>query len=816
MRTFIHFCSWCAILIICLYTPSAVAQVMPPPLQQQYYLQHTDTTQALRQMNDCPDFLFTFKKRLKSENFDVLTYEQYYKGKKILNTHASLLYQKGVLYKNVGHFISDCITALQPTLQIEDLEHFLKTIYPQANFFTAYQKNLAAAEMVYYTQNQQLLPVYVVYADVLPLHEKRMIWIDAHHACILYDEAAVSGCNSPANGIGYCSGALTFSTDFNTNNNNYVLRSCLAEDNTQIVHTTDGMTLQEYSDSDNIWDTDNADIKRATEAQVAISAANRYFYLKGIPFEYLPNQQEIRVEVNYPAQFAAYSNYENIFSFGKGAYSELALTAFEVAAHEYTHSVTYQNNGLQANGETGIINEAISDIYAVLIQRQYFGGEPNWHLGACIGGFNNERHLQTPNLFACADTYEGIHWTDAASKHQKSTVFSHWFYVLAEGESGINDQGRSYQVQGIGLEQAEAILFHTIAAYLGSSTTFEDFRANTLAACADLYGICSEAYAACNNAWQAVGLGQSLQLSPPEGLSQYSKGCRALLKFKNNGLPIYYIMLKVETDTEFAIIDTISYAVEDTLSILVENLEIGKSYVWQVRGACAADNIYTSEPAVFNISAPLEGAKIKAALLDFCSIRYIWEKDPLATEYSLETLEDVVLNPYYTTDTTLAIADYVFPNENYTVRFTTFYGEDCMVQSDSVFTLPPDTITCEISESFSYKFVTDCEGNTFISPFVINPLENRKYDFFIQYSGGEVELGADFYPLDGILWADIEQNTAILSLDIICYNEGSQCGSRRDAGETLIVYSEPSPVCTPPQGFQVSYKELDGFMCIGT
>ncbi|MFK7926158.1 MAG: PKD domain-containing protein, partial [Bacteroidia bacterium] len=84
---------------------------------------------------------------------------------------------------------------------------------------------------------------------------------------------------------------------------------------------------------------------------------------------------------------------------------------------------------------------------------------------------------------------------------------NHWFYLLAEGGSGTNDNQDNYQVDGLGMEKATQIAFRSLIYYLHPSTTYEEARFFHLQAAIDLYGACSEEAEQVIKAWYAVGVG---------------------------------------------------------------------------------------------------------------------------------------------------------------------------------------------------------------------------------------------------------------------------------------------------------------------
>ena len=188
------------------------------------------------------------------------------------------------------------------------------------------------------------------------------------------------------------------------------------------------------------------------------------------------------------------------------------LTAIDVLGHEITHGVTEHSAGLVYDQEAGALNESFSDIIGSCIERRAKPGGFSWLLGNDMSmtgtGFRN---LANPNQFGDPDTYQGDYWytgdLDHGGVHTNSGVQNFWFYLLVEGGAGTNDAGNTYNVQGIGMQHAGAIVFRSLTAYLNANAQYADARDASIQAATDLFGGCSAELAAVTNAWYAVGVG---------------------------------------------------------------------------------------------------------------------------------------------------------------------------------------------------------------------------------------------------------------------------------------------------------------------
>jgi len=119
--------------------------------------------------------------------------------------------------------------------------------------------------------------------------------------------------------------------------------------------------------------------------------------------------------------------------------------------------------------------------------------------------------MNNPNTFSHPDTYKGTYWMtgsyDNGGVHFNSSFQNHWFYLLVNGGSGMNDWDQNYSITGIGKSKAEAIAYRNLTVYLTPSSGYVDARAGAIQSAIDLYGAGSAEVVAVTDAWYAVGVG---------------------------------------------------------------------------------------------------------------------------------------------------------------------------------------------------------------------------------------------------------------------------------------------------------------------
>ena len=219
---------------------------------------------------------------------------------------------------------------------------------------------------------------------------------------------------------------------------------------------------------------------------------------------------------------------------GSGAVGPVA--AFDVVAHEFGHGVCQYTAGLiSGTAESGALNEGFSDIWGAAIEAWAAPTKQRWKIGEDIF-FNCLRDLQNPkNPFASEgshpNTYLGQFWRADGEPHNNSTVLSHWFYLLSQGGSGINDINNTFNVTGIGIDKSANIAYLT-EQNLNSNANYATARIVSIEAARQLYGLGSCEEKAVIDAWYAVGVG-NIYSAPNLEVSITQLGCNNAIAYIN-------------------------------------------------------------------------------------------------------------------------------------------------------------------------------------------------------------------------------------------------------------------------------------------
>ncbi len=220
-------------------------------------------------------------------------------------------------------------------------------------------------------------------------------------------------------------------------------------------------------------------------------------------------------------------NYDNAFwddtcfcmTYGDGSAFKV-LTSIDVAGHEMTHGVTSRTANLTYSGESGGLNESMSDINGTMVEFYSRGGS-----GSTIGNTGGnwligDQLSTTPLRFMIKPSKDGASpnaWSTSVGGldvHYSSGPMNRAFYFLSQGSSSVatDDAYSSYMpagMTGITNDKAARIAFRALTVKMTSSTNYAAARTAFLAAATDLYGATSDEYAAVENAFAAINVGKA-------------------------------------------------------------------------------------------------------------------------------------------------------------------------------------------------------------------------------------------------------------------------------------------------------------------
>lgn len=201
------------------------------------------------------------------------------------------------------------------------------------------------------------------------------------------------------------------------------------------------------------------------------------------------------------------------FGYGNSGINDSdSYTTLDIVAHEFTHGVDEFSANLDYSDESGALDESFADIFGEIVEQATENNwtNPTWLHAEDRTNVDYHRSFINPNDKNHPDTYLGSYWysgsDDNGGVHTNSSVQNHFFYILVEGKTGVNDIGNQYDVSGIGINDAIDIawLAHQ---YLFDAAEYIDARDAWIEAAIDLFGSCSNQAIQVGNAWHAVGVG---------------------------------------------------------------------------------------------------------------------------------------------------------------------------------------------------------------------------------------------------------------------------------------------------------------------
>jgi vibriolysin len=185
--------------------------------------------------------------------------------------------------------------------------------------------------------------------------------------------------------------------------------------------------------------------------------------------------------------------------------------AYDVTAHELTHAVTERESGLVYSGESGGMNEAMSDIFGAFVEAWVAGGKTGTLAVSTKTWLVGEDILPPALRYMCDPATDGGSadvWSSTVGNldvHYSSGVGNLAFCLLSKG--GTHPRGKTTtSVPGIGMDKAIRILYKAQVDILTSTSKYAAIRTGMEQAATALgYDAATKDAVGC--AWAAVKVG---------------------------------------------------------------------------------------------------------------------------------------------------------------------------------------------------------------------------------------------------------------------------------------------------------------------
>ena len=187
-------------------------------------------------------------------------------------------------------------------------------------------------------------------------------------------------------------------------------------------------------------------------------------------------------------------------------YGDPMVKAFDIAGHEFTHAITSSESNLEFSGESGAINEALSDIMGTAIEKYINNGEFNWTIGEQSGSVL--RNMTNPSAVKFFDgvpypddysKYSDLNGEDNEGVHFNSSIINKVAYLIAKGgtHNGVT-------VNGIGEDKMFDIFYYANTDELNMTSNFSELRLACLKVASNKYGANSIEVEAVQKAFDAA------------------------------------------------------------------------------------------------------------------------------------------------------------------------------------------------------------------------------------------------------------------------------------------------------------------------
>ena len=199
----------------------------------------------------------------------------------------------------------------------------------------------------------------------------------------------------------------------------------------------------------------------------------------------------------------------------------------DIVAHEWTHAVTEHTANLNYYGESGALNESMSDVFAALIDGDWLQGEDNWLKTTAPAGrnladpTNGGQYDPAKPIDSVIDGHQPDHmndkytgWQDNGGVHINSGIMNKAAYLIATGGTH-----RGIKIcEGLGREVLGRLYYQALTMHLTSSSDFADMHDAVLDALDALYAgdpRYNRWEASIKNAFAAVGVGSAVSCPSP-------------------------------------------------------------------------------------------------------------------------------------------------------------------------------------------------------------------------------------------------------------------------------------------------------------
>ena len=448
-------------------------------------------------------------------------YAEYYKGVKVEGASYAIHYKNGGIYSMNGNFRTINDLDVIPTLTNKDALDCVLNCFGAEKYaweennqdaLVASTRNHAAAscmpegEIVICVKNEKPCLAFKFDVTATQPFSKQRVYVDAHTGDIIHTESLIHNVDALGYADLYFSGRRAIVTELE--NNLYVLKDLTRGGG---IHTMRA-DKSNYWDNDNNWTSQewaNSSLDNAAfDVHWGVEQVYDFFFKK-FGWKGFDNEGSgiiNRVNDRQIVDNAYWDTGEKIMHFGITSVTNKPIVCLDIVSHEMSHGVTQHTARLIYRGESGALNEGLSDVWAVCIERfaKPYKGDAIWTIGEEL----QEKRFIRDLVHPVCKRYKGEGWIDTGLSvdnggvHTNSGVFGYWFYTLVNGGE-FNNQ----KVYGIGFDKAEKLCFLLQSTRLAYDDNYLSARNLSIDVAQEYFGKGSEEAIAVNNAWCIVGVG---------------------------------------------------------------------------------------------------------------------------------------------------------------------------------------------------------------------------------------------------------------------------------------------------------------------
>ncbi len=316
-----------------------------------------------------------------------------------------------------------------------------------ATYFPTGELVITAPYGVYDTTAFKLAWELKIFAAEPMSHD--FVYIDANTGEVLKIETLMDAATTATAELKY-NGTKSIETKYNLAKNKYRLKDGTRGNGIRVRDANEGTS---ESAAEDIWHGDTYWENRPIATQAMWSFEQVWDYYNDVHGlkSFNGSGKKVKVYIHWKKDWVNAMWNGGSFVFGDGDGTDCqALVDLDICGHEFTHGVDYYHTKFKGSSESGALEESFCDIFGTLIEHHADPTNANWLIGEQCTGGTGLRDMADPEGKGHPDCYMDATWYTGSDNskyiHRNNGVQNFWFYLLAEGGSGVNDNNDSYDV----------------------------------------------------------------------------------------------------------------------------------------------------------------------------------------------------------------------------------------------------------------------------------------------------------------------------------------------------------------------------------